>query len=302
MDVTQEAADRGNVVRRARHLAGLALVVWLVALLGAAGASAHPLISVSCSPAPEDCSGWYASDVKVVWTVVAEHEGFPLKQDAIDCGDTRIVDTPERVVEELTLTAETAGTTVTCTGDDGGEVVTHPGVTIRIDKTPPVVTGGHPARGADVNGWYTRPVAIGFAGDDLGSRVQSCTSLTYGGPDSGAASVHGTCVDHAGNVSAPLAYGLKYDATPPRLTALSATTGDRRVLLRWTATDGADAVEVVRSPGLQGAAASVVVHGRAAGFADTQVRNGRRYRYEVRALDAAGHVASRVVRATLAAG
>jgi hypothetical protein len=37
-------------------------------------------------------------------------------------------------------------------------------------------------------------------------------------PDSAAASVTGTCTDRAGNVSAPLGYGLRYDATPPTVT------------------------------------------------------------------------------------
>ena len=296
MDVTQEAAEHGNVARRARHVVALALLVWLVTLFGAAGASAHPLISVTCSPAPEDCSGWYRSDVKVVWTVIAEHENFPLK--GVDgCGETRTVDETHRIIQETTFTAETAGTPVACTADDGGEVVTHPGVTIRIDKTPPVVTGGHPGRGADANGWYTRPLAIGFAGSDALSGLERCTSITYRGPDSASASVHGTCTDVAGNVSAPFAYGLKYDETPPSLTAVRATTGDRRVVVRWSATGGADAVEVVRSPGLKGAPASVVVRGRGVSFADTQVRNGNRYSYEVRAVDSAGNVASRTVRA-----
>jgi hypothetical protein len=294
MDVTQEAAD--HAVRRVRRLVGLVLVVSIVTLFGAAAASAHPLISVSCSPAPEDCSGWYRSDVKVVWTVIAEHEGSPLTK-VEGCGETKTVDTPELVSGETTFTAETAGASVTCAANDGGDEDVKHSVTIRIDKTRPVVTGGHPARGADANGWYTRPVAIGFTGNDLASGLESCTSLTYGGPDSEAASVHGTCVDRAGNVSAPFGFGLRYDATPPRLTALSATTGDRRVVLRWTATGGAEAIEVLRSPGLEGAAASVVVRGGGVRFADTRVRNGRRYTYEVRAVDAAGNVASRAVRA-----
>ena len=184
-----------------------------------------------------------------------------------------------------------------CTARDTGRHRHSRPVTIKVDKTPPVVTGGRPARGADANGWYTRPVAIDFDGSDSTSGLAACTSLTYRGPDSGAATVYGTCTDQAGNISAPFAYGLKYDETPPRLTAVSASTGDRRVVLRWAATDGADAVEVVRSPGLKGAPESVVVRGRGAGFADTQVRNGNRYWYEVRAVDAAGNVASPTVAA-----
>jgi hypothetical protein len=90
-------------------------------------------------------------------------------------------------------------------------------VRIRVDKTPPVVTGGQPSRGSDVNGWYTRPVAISFSGSDQTSGIQSCTATTYGGPDSAAAAVTGRCQDRAGNMSGPFGYGLRYDQTAPVL-------------------------------------------------------------------------------------
>jgi hypothetical protein len=284
MDVTHEAADHGNVARRARHVVGLALVVWLVTLFGAAGASAHTKVEVTCTAATGGsvgCDGWYRSAVTIDWTVESL-DNHPFTTTG--CEDT-------------TLTDDTAGTQVTCTAEDPGTPPNTVARVIQIDKTDPVVTGGRPARGADANGWYTRPLSIEFDGSDSTSGLAGCTSLTYRGPDSATASVHGTCTDVAGNVSAPFAYGLKYDETPPSLTSVRATTGDRRVVVRWSATGGADAVEVVRSPGLKGAPASVVVRGRGVSFADTQVRNGNRYSYEVRAVDSAGNVASRTVRA-----
>ncbi len=45
-----------------------------------------------------------------------------------------------------------------------------------------------------------------------------CTQVTYGGPDSAAASVSGSCTDRAGNRARPSAFGLKYDATAPVVT------------------------------------------------------------------------------------
>ena len=281
MCVMQEAANRSTTVRCTSHALGLALLVWLVTLLGAGDASAHPTITYKCIPAPEDCSGWYRTDVTIEWTVTP-YPGEPILED--DC-------------DPQTLSTDTAGTAVSCTARDTEISVTHPPVTIKVDKSPPVATGGRPARGPDANGWYTRPVAIEFDGSDPISGLAGCSSITYRGPDSASASVQGTCTDLAGNVSAPFAYGLKYDETPPRLTGVSARTGDRRVVLRWAATGGADAVEVVRSPGLKGAPESVVVRGRGAAFADTQVRNGNRYWYEVRAVDAAGNVARQTVAA-----
>ncbi|HEY2371871.1 MAG TPA: hypothetical protein VGH82_04930 [Gaiellaceae bacterium] len=49
------------------------------------------------------------------------------------------------------------------------------------------------------------------------SGLSGCTSATYSGPDSGSASVAGSCTDKAGN-TASASFGLKYDSTPPAVT------------------------------------------------------------------------------------
>jgi hypothetical protein len=167
-------------------------------LLGEASAKAVPSVTFSCTPAPQDCSGWYRSNVSIAWTVL------PSNATRTGC-------------QNRPFTTDTAGTTEFCRATDGSSSVTIE-VTIRLDKTAPVVTGGRPARGADVNGWYTRPVGVTFSGSDRTSGIAACTNTTYGGPDSVAASLQGRCTDRAGNVSAPVGYGLKYDATAPILT------------------------------------------------------------------------------------
>jgi hypothetical protein len=93
-------------------------------------------------------------------------------------------------------------------------------VTIKIDKTPPQVTGGTPTRGSDVNGWYNRPVSFVFSGSDSLSGIASCPATTYAGPDGANATVTGTCRDNAGNVGTGQA-SVRYDATPPAVTAPS---------------------------------------------------------------------------------
>jgi hypothetical protein len=323
-------------------------------LLCASPASAAPSVTFQCTPDPTDCSGWHRANVSIVWTV--------LPGDATKTG-----------CEDKTYNTDTQLTVAYCRAVHGGVGQTVE-VDIKVDKTPPVVTGAKPARGADINGWYNHAVGVEFEGDDLTSGLASCTATTYGGPDSAAARVDGTCTDEAGNRSAPFGYGLNFDetapivtaartdrppdhgtwftapvrlaveatdatsglaecptvtyggpdsasvsligtcrdnagnaasrtfalsfdATPPLLTKLSASGGDRRVMLRWNAVGGATAVEILRSPGLAGAPTSVVFRGSGDGFVDSQVVNGNRYAYEVRVLDAAGNVRSQTVRA-----
>ena len=67
---------------------------------------------------------------------------------------------------------------------------------------------------------------MAFAGTDPMSGVESCDAAkTYAGPDTGGASLTGSCSDKAGNsASRPLA--VKYDATAPTATATGSRTPD----------------------------------------------------------------------------
>jgi hypothetical protein len=109
----------------------------------------------------------------------------------------------------------------TCT-DNAGNVSAAKTLTIQYDATPPSVSPA-PARGADAGGWYNHPVDVGFSGSDAVSGIDSCTSGSYSGPDTGGAGVSGSCKDKAGN-SASASFGLKYDSTPP---TVSGATPDR---------------------------------------------------------------------------
>jgi hypothetical protein len=339
-------------VARQVRAAVVGAAVVLVLLLTAPSAQAVPTIMFQCTPAPADCSGWYRSAVSIHWswkpstsTVIA------------GCQDDE-------------LTTDTAGTNEYCEVDDG-TADSSVELKLHVDMTPPAVTGGSPARAADSNGWYDHAVGIVFTGADLTSGIHSCTSTTYDGPDSRAASLSGTCTDEAGNVSPPFAYGLKYDATaptstgvspdraatadgwfnrpvtfaatavdamsgladcppvtyagpdsatgsvtaacrdqagnvasrvvavkydttPPALSELSAAAGDRSVTLHWGA-EGGGAVQISRTPGVGGAAQSVVFDGAAARFVDTRVVNRDRYTYAITVGDAAGNVTTRTV-------
>jgi hypothetical protein len=249
-------------------------------MLGApAAAEAVPSVTFKCTPDPQNCSGWYRSDVRIDWTFSPA--------DATVLGGCN----------DRTFTTDTTGTNTFCRVDDG-EAIAGIDLKIRVDKTAPVVTSGQPARSADFNGWYNHPVAVGFSGTDQTSGIASCTAPTFSGPDGGAALVFGTCIDNAGNVSGPFGYGLSYDATAPPLSDLEAATGDRLVSVSWKTTGATDSVQVVRTPGLGSEQASVVFSGPGRKFEDDRVANGRRYVYEVNVMDAAGNVEDRTVAAT----
>jgi hypothetical protein len=55
---------------------------------GAASANAAPSVTFSCSPAPQDCRGWYRSDVSIDWTVLPSSASRTGCQDKTYRADT----------------------------------------------------------------------------------------------------------------------------------------------------------------------------------------------------------------------
>ena len=190
---------------------------------------------------------------------------------------------------------DTPGVAVSGTCRDRAGLVSEPlPFTLRYDATLPEVTAATAARRPDRAGWYTRPVDWAFTGRDGGSGLAACLPVTFSGPDSPLARVAGTCVDRAGNV-AGRGFPLRYDATAPRLRALTGEPGDGVARLHWRAPDDAAAVRVTRAPRRRGVPRSVVLRRGARGWVDHTARNGHRYRYRITAVDEAGNTATRTL-------
>jgi hypothetical protein len=105
-------------------------------------------------------------------------------------------------------------TDITCivTAGDGRDL--RKTATVRVDTTPPAVSGAAPDRPPDQDGWWNHPVGFTFGGSDATSGIAGCDSVGYAGPDSADGQVTGSCRDVAGN-AADGGFPVKYDATPP---------------------------------------------------------------------------------------
>jgi hypothetical protein len=253
------------VIKRVIVLVG---VVIACGLAPAAAEAQSPDVSVRCNSSSQ-CEGvWFRGPVFLDWTV---RNATAWTQDCVD--DTISDDTP--------------GLSKLCTAWNGTQELRVP-LTIKIDKTPPVVSVAAD-RAPDHAGWYTQPVTFSLSATDQTSGVAGCDPLGYAGPDVADATVTGICRDRAGNVGSH-GYKLSYDATPPDVGAATTATGDRVVRLAWPAGPRAS---VTRTPGIDGRAGSVVYEGRGSGFTDRKVRNRRRYRYVLTLTDQAGNTATR---------
>src|SRR3954454_10753482 len=183
-----------------RATAALVVVLGLVV-----PAAAHADVIAPVLTGIKGDNGWYRSAVTLTWNL------DPAATDpSKDC-----------TASQLTVTNDTPGVTYSChvTKDGFGYTADVP---IKIDKTPPTGVAGLPARPADGAGWYRAPVQVNWSGKDTTSGLATCSQLNYSGPDGDAAAPGGTCTDKAGNVSAPAAFPIKYDATPPQIKSMKA--------------------------------------------------------------------------------
>jgi hypothetical protein len=249
----------------------LALLI-LSGVMVSAAAAAGPVISFSLSGTTGD-NGWYRSNVGIAWVVSG---GMATS----GCVST-------------TLLSDTNGNKQSCTATDG-TIENSSSVTIKIDKTPPQVTGATPQRAPDYNGWYNHPVAFSFSGSDGGSGLASCSQATYGGPDNGSAAVGGSCRDKAGNTGSNV-FGLSYDATAPTLSKVEVASRAASALVHWQSTSPADTI-VVRRSARGNKAEPTVFRGAASSFADKKIQRGLEYVYSLQSYDQAGN-ASKVVSA-----
>jgi hypothetical protein len=258
-------------MRRRVATLGLLVAAGLAAPALAGAQSATPTWSVA--PA---ATGWWTAPVTISWQV----NGTVSPKSGDECNPT-------------TIDRDTVGRRVSCTVTMGPASSTGE-ITVRLDRTPPVGVSAAAARPPDNAGWYTAPVGLTWTGSDPTSGIASCTTMAYSGPDSASAAPVGQCVDRAGNSSAPVAFPLSFDVTPPGLSGVSARVAGTTATLRWTPAADVASTSITRQDG----AAVAVAAGAAAGAADGPLTPGAAYTWTVTVRDAAGNATSATASAT----
>lgn len=168
-----------------------------------------PVVRARISPVPND-AGWNNTlPVTLIWSAV--DDGF---------SGVEIVPSPRKVVIETETPGETLSTTATDRlGNVGqGETV------IRIDGTPPTISG-HRAPAANAYGWNNEPVTVTFDCDDALSGVASCSPATTIRAEGRTGAVHGDAIDAAGNSSRTTVGPINIDSTPPTIVITGVVDG-----------------------------------------------------------------------------
>jgi hypothetical protein len=270
-------ALEGAVAMARPTAAALAAVAFLLMFTATASASA-PTISYSITGI-SGANGWYRGSSN--GNSVVLHWSVSLDATATNCSPA------------ITIPGPTTGTKLTCAAqnlDGSTTAVTH---LIKIDATAPTGITAIASRPPDHKGWYNHPVVIRWSGTDATSGIATCASLTYHGPDSGAATVDGGCTDRAGNTAlAPVR--LAYDSTPPVLHNVTERSTRVSDALSWSSSNSSDRFVVRRAVRGSKRQARVFI-GSAGTFTDKKIRPGVQYLYSVQAIDEAGNP-SNVVR------
>lgn len=155
---------------------------------------------------PDGNNGWYTSPVTNRFQASDEGAGFDGKPNPYEFTQSSSMTEGEAVTIHSGPVSDAVGNT-----NEG--ISSQP---FKIDLTAPYNVSGGPDRGPDHNGWYNKPVTIVFTGQDDVSGIDSCTEVTYGGPDGAGVTVDGSCTDVAGHTSDPVASSaFNYDATAP---------------------------------------------------------------------------------------
>jgi hypothetical protein len=261
---------------RSTAAAAVALAFFLIFVTTASASG--PTISYSITGITGN-NGWYRGSANGDYVVV--HWSVQGADSTTGCEQAVMVPGP------------TAGTTKTCTATSVANGTTTTTTSpLKIDATPPTGVTAKLSRGPDYHGWYNHPVTIGWGGTDATSGIAGCSSLTYGGPANGAATVNGGCIDKAGNTAVSTAH-LAYDATPPVLSEVSERSTATADKLVWSSSSASDRVVVLRAVrGRKGQ--TTVFDGSAGKFNDSKIHAGAEYLYTVQSIDEAGN-ASNVV-------
>lgn len=180
-----------------------------------------PTSTAMVSPQPNSAE-WNNSDVTVNLISIDNPDGSGLKQLTYATSGAQSVSTTtvQGATASFTISAE-GTTTITFFGtDNAGNIEAAKTLTIRIDKTPPSITGSR-APAPNGNGWNNSAVTASFQCADAvsGLAAGSPPAPTLLSAEGAGQSVTGTCQDLAGNAATATVSGINIDTKPPTIVA-----------------------------------------------------------------------------------
>lgn len=165
-----------------------------------------PMVTFAVAP-EANAAGWHNSPVTVTWTTT---------DDVGVVASTRC--------DVVIVSADTAGTTLTCEATDAAGNTGRASVIVKLDRVAPTIAAARtPA--ANEYGWNNTDVTVAFTCADGLSGVVFCSPAAVVTAEGGHQSRIGTVIDQAGNDSSVTVTGIHIDRTPPTVSISSPVDG-----------------------------------------------------------------------------
>lgn len=182
-----------------------------------------PPTSIATPAPPANAAGWNNTAVTVNVSATDNPGGTGVASIVISATGAETINTEVAGSTASVVVSAEGATTVTYFAKDAqGNVEAAKMLELRIDRTPPTITGTR-APAANQHGWNNTDVVVAFSCADALSGVASC------GPTPQIVSTEGlgqsrsaTAVDVAGNTATVTVSGINIDKTPPVLSGLPA--------------------------------------------------------------------------------
>jgi hypothetical protein len=221
-----------------------------------------PVTTAALSGTPGS-NEWYTSSVAV--TLSATDAGTPPSGVAhtyytVDGGSQ------QTYIASFTVSGDDVHTVQYWSVDVAGNTETQNSRTIKIDTTPPTISGSaSPA--ANGNGWNNSTVEVSFTASDTLSGVDTVSGPTTLSGEGANQSAQGTATDMAGNSASTTVSGINIDKTPPTIAGTQSPPANpngwnnSEVTVSFTAEDALSGIDTVSGPTAlsgEGAGQSVV--------------------------------------------
>ena len=227
--------------------------------------------------APPQSSGWDRSTVSVTLSATDDDSGVASVHFSASGAQTIGATDVTAASANLSVSAEGVTLVSFHSVDNAGNVEFSHTTPVRIDLTPPNITGSRvPAPNAA--GWSATPVTVAFACSDTLSGIASCSPTTTVSTEGTNQSVAGAASDVAGNQASRTLGGIDIDLTPPIISGVALPPAnvngwnDTDVTVQFTCTDAVSGVASCAAPvpltsegiGEQGRGTSVDLAGNSA--------------------------------------
>ena len=197
-----------------------------------------------------NAAGWHNSNVNVSLSATDNTNGSGVREIVYSASGAQTIasTTASGASANLSITAEGITTVSYFARDNAGNTETVQTLTVRIDKTAPVLTSSATANGNPYTAgtWTNLNVVVSFDCTDTLSGTANVTQPVTLSNEGANQSANGTCNDVAGNSANTSFANIKIDKTAPTISITAPTSGNyllnQTVTVNFTCSDSLSGV------------------------------------------------------------